>query len=120
MTVMAAVAGGTRSDVVIVGGRVAGALTAAHLAATGMEVAVLDSSALTSGTIPTHFFRGDGLVRGLWNVVLLDEVLATGAPKLTCEYSYSTVLLPRTSIRRRSRRSSATASPCDARPWTRS
>ena len=80
--------GGTRSDVVVVGGRVAGALTAAHLAAEGMEVTVLESSALTSGTISTHFFRGDGLVRGLWEIGLLPAVLATRAPRLTCEYSY--------------------------------
>jgi len=74
--------------VVVVGGRVAGALTAAHLAAAGLAVVVLESSALTSGTISTHFFRGDGLVRGLSEVGLLEEVLATGAPRLTCEYSY--------------------------------
>ena len=85
---MATAAAETQSDVVVVGGRVAGALTAAHVVAAGLTVTVLESSALTSGTTSTHFFRGDGLVRGLWSVGLLDDVLATGAPRLTCEYSY--------------------------------
>ena len=43
---------------------------------------------VTSGTISTHFFRGDGLVRGLAEIGVLDEVLATGAPRLTCDYWY--------------------------------
>lgn len=89
MRVMATAVPGTQCDVVVVGGRVAGALTAAHLAALGLTVTVLESSAMTSGTISTHFFRGDGLVRGLFRAGLLDDVLATGAPRLTCEYSYS-------------------------------
>ena len=88
MSDIATVAAGTQSDIVVVGGRVAGALTAAHVAAVGLSVTVLESSALTSGTISTHFFRGDGLVRGLWDVGLLDDVLATGAPPLTCEYAF--------------------------------
>jgi menaquinone-9 beta-reductase len=33
-----------------------------------------------------HFFRGDGLVRSLAEVGVLDEVLAAGVPPLRCEY----------------------------------
>jgi flavin-dependent dehydrogenase len=78
----------TMSDAVVVGGRVAGALTAAYLAEAGMEVVVLESAAITSGTISTHFFRGDGLVRSLDELGLLEQVLATQPPRLTCEYWY--------------------------------
>ncbi len=78
----------TYSDVVVVGGRVAGALAAAHLAGAGLTVVVVESAEVTSGTISTHFFRGDGLVRGLAEIGVLDEVLATGAPRLTCDYWY--------------------------------
>ena len=80
--------GGTSSDAVVVGGRVAGALAAAHLAAAGLDVVVLESAAITSGTISTHFFRGDGLVAALAEVGTLDEVLETGPPRLTCDYWY--------------------------------
>ena len=55
---MAIDTGDTSSDAVVVGGRVAGALTAAYLAAAGLEVVVLESAAITSGTISTHFFSG--------------------------------------------------------------
>jgi hypothetical protein len=61
---------------------VADALTAARLAAQGLHVLVLDSTEITSGTISTHFLRGDGLGRSLAQLGLLEEVLATGAPEL--------------------------------------
>jgi flavin-dependent dehydrogenase len=73
-------------DVVVVGGRIAGSLTALRLAAHGVTVRVLESRHLPSDTLSTHFFRGDGLVRSLAEVGVLDEVLATGAPPLRCEY----------------------------------
>ena len=41
---------------------------------------MLESAAITSGTISTHFFRGDGLVAALDEIGALDEVLSTGAP----------------------------------------
>jgi flavin-dependent dehydrogenase len=72
--------------VVVVGGRIAGCLTAIRLARQGREVRLLESGALPSDTLSTHFFRGDGLVRSLADVGVLDEVLATGAPPLWCEY----------------------------------
>lgn len=76
------------TDVVVAGGRVAGALAAARLAAAGLRVTVLDSVDVTSGTISTHFFRGDGLVRLMSDVGVLDEVLATGAPPLRRQHFY--------------------------------
>ena len=73
-------------DVVVVGGRIGGCLTALRLAADGLTVRLLESHDLPSDTLSTHFFRGDGLVRSLEEVGVLDEVLATGAPPLECEY----------------------------------
>jgi len=73
-------------DVVVVGGRIAGCLTAIRLADRGVSVRLLESRDFPSDTLSTHFFRGDGLVRSLDEVGVLDEVLATGAPPLTCEY----------------------------------
>jgi flavin-dependent dehydrogenase len=73
-------------DVVVVGGRVAGSLTALRLVARGVTVRVLEARHLPSDTLSTHFFRGDGLVRSLAEVGVLDEVLAAGVPTLRCEY----------------------------------
>lgn len=73
-------------DVLVVGGRIAGCLTAMGLAARGVSVRLLESRDFPSDTLSTHFFRGDGLVRSLDEVGVLDEVLATGAPPLSCEY----------------------------------
>lgn len=77
-----------RHDAIIVGGRVGGALAAARLAERGMSVLVLESSRFPSATLSTHFFRGDGLVRGLSEIGVLEQVLATGAPRLTRDYFY--------------------------------
>lgn len=76
------------ADVIVVGGRVAGALTAAHLSALEMRVVVLEAGSFPSDTISTHFFRGDGLVRSLQEIWVLDEVLATGAPRYFRELSH--------------------------------
>ncbi len=73
-------------DVVVVGGRIGGCLTALRLAAQGVSVRLLESGDFPSDTLSTHFFRGDGLVRSLEDVGVLDEVLSTGAPRLDCEY----------------------------------
>jgi flavin-dependent dehydrogenase len=73
-------------DVVVVGGRISGCLTALRLAAQGASVRLLESGDFPSDTLSTHFFRGDGLVRSLEDVGVLDEVLSTGAPRLGCEY----------------------------------
>lgn len=79
---------GGRYDAVVVGGRVAGALTAAGLGRRGLSVAVLEARTFPSATLSTHFFRGDGLVRRLAELDLLGPVLALGAPRLVCEYFY--------------------------------
>ena len=73
-------------EVLVVGGRIAGCLTAMRLAALGVSVRLLESRDFPSDTLSTHFFRGDGLVRSLDDVGVLDEVLATGAPPLSCQY----------------------------------
>ena len=73
-------------DVVVVGGRIAGCLTAIRLATRGVSVRLLESRDFPSDTLSTHFFRGDGLVRSLDEIGVLDEVLATGAPPMSCEY----------------------------------
>jgi menaquinone-9 beta-reductase len=79
---------GAEYDVVVVGGRIAGSLTAALLAQSGRRVLVVDRARFPSPTPSTHFFRGDGLVRALDAVGVLDHVLALGSPALTCEYVY--------------------------------
>lgn len=76
----------TDVDVVVVGGRIAGCLTAIRLAAHGLSVRLFESRDFPSDTLSTHFFRGDGLVQSLDAVGVLDEVLATGAPPLACQY----------------------------------
>ncbi len=70
------------------GGRVAGCLSALGIAGRGGSVVVLEARHFPSDTISTHFFRGDGLVRALAEQDLLEEVLATGAPRLTREYFF--------------------------------
>ena len=76
-------------DVVVVGARVAGSLTATLFARAGARVLVLDRARFPSPTLSTHFFRGDGLVRVLTLAGVLDDVLALGPPRLTCEYAYA-------------------------------
>jgi flavin-dependent dehydrogenase len=49
---------------------------------------VVDRARFPSFTSSTHFFRGDGLVRAMDAVGVLDDVLAFGSPPLTCEYDY--------------------------------
>lgn len=76
-------------DVVVVGGRVAGALTSALLARASLRVLVIDRASFPSPTLSTHFFRGGWLIRVLDLAGLLGDVEALGAPRLTCEYHYA-------------------------------
>jgi flavin-dependent dehydrogenase len=76
------------ADVIVVGGRVGGAVTAALFAQQGLRVVVLDRATFPSATLSTHFFRGAVLVRVLARAGLLDSVLELGAPRLTREYTY--------------------------------
>lgn len=67
-------------DVIVVGGRVAGASLAAHVARRGMGVCVVERAEFPSDTLSTHLFQNlDGLER----LGVMDALLATGAPPLT-------------------------------------
>jgi flavin-dependent dehydrogenase len=69
-----------RYDVVIVGGRVAGAALAAHIARRGISALVVERAAFPSDTLSTHLFQNLGALERLG---VLDKLLATGAPRLT-------------------------------------
>lgn len=75
-------------DVLIVGARIAGSVTASLLGEAGHRVLVVDAATFPSDTISTHFFRGAGLVSVLERLGILDGVLALTSPPLTCEYVF--------------------------------
>ena len=66
-------------DVVVVGGRVAGASTAMLLARAGHRVAVVDRTRFPSDTLSTHHIWHAGIVQ-LRRWGLLDRLIGTGAP----------------------------------------
>lgn len=66
-------------DVVVVGGRVAGASLAAHVARRGMGVCVLERADFPSDTLSTHLFQN---LEGFETLGVRDALLATGAPVL--------------------------------------
>ena len=66
-------------DVVVVGGRVAGASTAMLLARAGARVLVLDRSAYGSDTLSTHGLMRAGVLQ-LTRWGLLDQLVAAGTP----------------------------------------
>lgn len=68
-----------RVDVLVVGGRCAGAPLATWLARAGVSVAVADRATFPSDTLSTHVFQG-GAIAALQRLGVLEEVLATGAP----------------------------------------
>lgn len=69
----------TGRDVIVVGGRVAGAATAMLLARAGMRVTVLERSTYGSDTLSTHALMRAGVMQlSRWG--LLDAVVASGAP----------------------------------------
>jgi flavin-dependent dehydrogenase len=69
----------TDYDVVVVGGRVAGASTAMLLARAGARVALVDRASYGSDTVSTHGFMRAGVMQlSRWG--LLDEVAAAGTP----------------------------------------
>lgn len=76
-------------DVLVVGARVAGSVTAALLGDAGYRVLLVDAASFPSDTISTHFFRGAGLGAVLSRLGLIDRVLALGCPPLTVEYDYA-------------------------------
>ena len=71
----------TWHDVVVVGGRCAGAATAMLLARAGHDVVLVDRATLPSDTLSTHSVVRGGVVQ-LHRWGLLDEVLASGAPPI--------------------------------------
>lgn len=79
----------TAYDVIVVGGRVGGALAATLFARAGLQVLVVDRASFPSPTLSTHFFRGGSMLRVLELSGLLTDVEALGAPRLTREYSYA-------------------------------
>src|SRR5580658_8057268 len=67
-------------DVVVVGGRCAGAPTAMLLARAGLSVRLLERSARRGDVVSGHLIKPAGVARlRRWN--LLDAVLATGCPR---------------------------------------
>lgn len=74
--------GGDRYDVVVVGGRVAGASVAMLLARAGYRVAIVDRARLPSDTLSTHnIWQAGSIQLRRWG--LLEKVIATGAPAST-------------------------------------
>ena len=71
---------GTRYDIVIVGGRVAGSSAAIGLARAGYRVLLVERQVMPSDTLSTHVIWPDG-VAALDRLGVLEQVLATGAPK---------------------------------------
>jgi flavin-dependent dehydrogenase len=68
-------------DVVIVGGRVAGASTALLLARAGLRVAVLERSRVGSDTVSTHALMRAGVLQlSRWGV--LPDLVAAGTPAI--------------------------------------
>jgi flavin-dependent dehydrogenase len=68
-------------DAIVVGARVAGSLTALHLARRGHRVLVLDRATFPSDTLSTHNFGRETMYR-LAQLDLEDEIAAGGAPPL--------------------------------------
>jgi 2-polyprenyl-6-methoxyphenol hydroxylase-like FAD-dependent oxidoreductase len=66
-----------RFDVMIVGGRVAGASLATHLARAGVSVCVVERAHALGDTLSQHAFQD---VAAIERLGVLDRVLATGAP----------------------------------------
>ncbi len=78
----------TDFDVVVVGGRCAGATLGALLGLRGMRVLVVDQNSFPSASLSTHTMHGDALAV-LRNAGVLPQVAAIGAPRITevvCDY----------------------------------
>jgi len=80
-------------DVIIIGGRVAGASAALLLARAGMRVLVVERARRGADTVSTHaLMRGGVLQLHRWG--LLDRVAATGAPpvrRVTFHYGHDSM-----------------------------
>ena len=86
---------GNAYDVIVVGGRAAGAATAMLLARSGLDVLVLERGAYGADTLSTHaIMRGGILQLSRWGV--LDEIVAAGTPpvkRTTFSYSDAQVVI---------------------------
>src|SRR5687768_7837704 len=86
---------GSSYDVIVVGGRAAGAATALLLARSGLDVLVIERGALGADTLSTHaIMRGGILQLSRWG--LLDEIVAAGTPavkRTTFAYSDARVVI---------------------------
>jgi 2-polyprenyl-6-methoxyphenol hydroxylase-like FAD-dependent oxidoreductase len=89
----------TGYDVVVVGGRVAGASTALLLARAGARVALVDRSAHGSDTLSTHGLMRAGVLQlSRWG--LLDRVAGAGTPAIRAtSFHYASDRTVRVSIR---------------------
>lgn len=72
-------------DAIVVGSRIAGAITSILLAENGHRVLVLDRNRFPSETLSTHFFRAPAL-RAFQQIGVLDQVHAL-APRLVVDYN---------------------------------
>jgi len=68
-------------DVVIVGGRIAGAAAAINLARNGYKILLLERAGMPSDTLSTHYIWPDGTA-ALRRLGVLDEVMAGGLPEI--------------------------------------
>jgi 2-polyprenyl-6-methoxyphenol hydroxylase-like FAD-dependent oxidoreductase len=69
-------------EVVVVGGRCAGAATAMLLAGSGLRVLVVDRAVEGSDTISGHMIKPDGVARlAAWDI--LPDLLGTGCPPIS-------------------------------------
>jgi 2-polyprenyl-6-methoxyphenol hydroxylase-like FAD-dependent oxidoreductase len=86
----------TKHDVVIVGGRVAGAATAMQLARAGLDVLVLERSHYGADTLSTHALMRAGVIMlERWGV--LDAIVRAGTPAVrqtTFTYAADEVTVP--------------------------
>lgn len=75
-------------DVIVVGGRCAGAATALLLARQGRRVLLVDKAVFPSDTLSTHYIHPSGVARlKRWGV--LDEVAQSGCPAIqSVEYDF--------------------------------
>jgi flavin-dependent dehydrogenase len=86
----------THHDVIVVGARAAGAATAMRLAASGLDVLVVDRSGYGDDTLSTHaLMRGGVMQLRRWG--LLDRIVAAGTPPVrhtTFRYARDEVTIP--------------------------